>query len=180
MVASLRGNEFWVFGYGSLMWRPGFPVAEQRSAKVIGYHRKLCIYSYHYRGTPEKPGLVLGLDQGGSCAGLAMKVEASDSPQVLDYLRAREMISDVYFERLAEIEFEGGETAQALTYIANPENEQYVGNLSRDEELSYVRQGTGSVGPNADYVINTCRHLEEMGIEEQGLKWLVDQLEPNS
>lgn len=177
MVASLHGNDFWVFGYGSLMWRPGFPVAEARSAKIVGFHRKLCIYSHQYRGTPEKPGLVLGLEQGGFCVGLAMKVLASDSINVLDYLRAREMISDVYFERLAPIEFDDGEQTQALTYIANPKNPQYVCGLSRDDELRYVQQGSGSVGPNADYVINTCRHLRDMGIEEDGLEWLADKLE---
>jgi cation transport protein ChaC len=112
-------TELWVFGYGSLIWRPGFPFLERRPARLIGVHRSLCVYSWVHRGTPDHPGLVLGLDRGGTCRGLAFRVAASERDEVIAYLRAREQVTAVYLERVREVRFTDGSAAQALTYVVD-------------------------------------------------------------
>ena len=112
-------GEMWVFGYGSLMWRPGFAYAFRCKAALRGWRRSLCIYSHVYRGTPEKPGLVLGLDRGGACAGVAFRVEASLREPTLRYLRDREQATSVYLERTVPVTLESGERVNALTYVAD-------------------------------------------------------------
>ncbi|WP_029042312.1 gamma-glutamylcyclotransferase [Cucumibacter marinus] len=166
----------WVFGYGSLIWRPGFEFAAREPALLHGAHRQLCIYSFTHRGTPETPGLVLGLERGGSCRGVAFAVRQSDWPPVLDYLRARELQNNVYHERWRPIRLASGVTVPALTYLADPAHIQYAGHLPREEQLRLVRQGHGNAGPNRDYVINTAAHLSELGLKDPTLEWLSRKL----
>jgi cation transport protein ChaC len=169
-------EDLWVFAYGSLMWRPGFPFAERRLATLRGWRRSLCIYSHHYRGTPEQPGLVLGLDQGGVCAGVAFRVHASLRGSTIRYLREREQVTAVYIERIEPITLETGERVEALTYVADRLHPQYAGRLNRTTMLELVRAGKGTSGRNADYVIETNDHLLAIGARDRELDWLSRQL----
>jgi cation transport protein ChaC len=170
-------SDFWVFGYGSLMWRPGFDHVESSPARLVGAHRALCVYSWVHRGTREQPGLVLGLDHGGSCRGIAYRVAAEKRGAVIAYLRERELVTNVYREAWRVIRIDGEpRTATALTYLVDPQHEQYAGKLSRDVLLSLVRGGVGCSGVNADYVINTAAHLASLGLRDPVLEWLADEL----
>jgi len=172
-----RANEdLWVFGYGSLIWRPGFPYAGRCPALLRGWRRSLCVYSHVYRGTPERPGLVLGLDRGGACLGMAFRVDAANRESVIRYLRAREQVTAVYLERIAPIILESGERVLALTYVADRQHPQYAGRLERSRMLGIVQSGSGRSGRNAAYVTETCRHLLEMGVRDRDLEWLTAQL----
>jgi cation transport protein ChaC len=166
----------WIFGYGSLMWRPGFRFEERREARLYGYHRAFCVYSHVHRGTPERPGLVLGLTRGGSCRGMAYRVSDSVWAATIDYLRAREQATAVYLERELPVALEGGTRVQATTYLVDRTHHQYAGRLSLEEQLRLVRQGVGQSGPNPDYVESTVRHLEDMGIVEGPLHDLMAHL----
>ena len=171
-------GDLWVFGYGSLMWRPGFDVLERVPARLIGLHRALCVFSYVHRGTPEKPGLVLGLDRGGMCRGIAFRVAAAKRDSTIAYLRGREQVTSVYLEtmRRIELEDEARRQVRALTYIVDRGHVQYAGRLSVEQSLHYVRQGHGRSGQNRDYVIETVRALEALGYRESDLHLLADQL----
>src|SRR6266581_4946583 len=153
----LSKGELWVFGYGSLMWRPGFAFIEQVPARLIGEHRALCVYSYVHRGTPEKPGLVLGLDRGGACRGIAFRVAEQNRAATVAYLRAREQVTSVYREvmRSVWLENETRQRVSALAYIVDRGHVQYAGRLSLAEQLRHVRQGHGKSGANRDYVLAT-------------------------
>jgi cation transport protein ChaC len=166
------GEELWVFGYGSLMWRPGFAFAERQGAFVRGYHRSLCIYSHVHRGTKEQPGLVLGLDRGGSCKGVAFRVAAKASDATLAYLRAREQVTLVYREAVLPVRLVDGRIVEAVCYVADRTHFQYAGRLERDELARLVAQGVGLSGTNPDYVRNTHDHLAELSIRDETLEWL--------
>jgi cation transport protein ChaC len=170
--------ELWVFGYGSLMWRPGFEFAEQAPAALIGAHRSLCIYSFHHRGTIEKPGLVLGLDEGGACRGVAYRVHPEGRDLTLAYLREREQITDVYLEAHKPISLldGSGRNLEALCYVVDRKHPQYAGRLSIDTQARLVRSAIGRSGANIDYVLNTVRHLEEAGIDDVELMALAAKL----
>jgi glutathione-specific gamma-glutamylcyclotransferase len=172
-------ESFWVFGYGSLMWRPGFDYEERRSAVLNGLHRALCVYSHVHRGTPEKPGLVMGLDRGGSCRGVAFRVRQENWAQTLDYLRAREQVTMVYKEtrRRVRLDGEGERAVLAVTYVVDRGHHQYAGKLPLEKQLAYVLQGEGSSGRNPDYVLSTARHLTELGLHDPTLHWLAERLE---
>ncbi len=165
-------DDIWVFGYGSLIWRPGFAFAERHPATLRGYHRALCILSHVHRGTRERPGLVLGLDRGGACRGVAYRVAAADVVEVIAYLRAREQATAVYLERYAQVRLDDGRTVRALVYVADRGHEQYAGRLPQDELLRLVRQGVGVSGPNPDYVRQTHAHLVQLGVRDDMLAWL--------
>lgn len=169
-------GDLWVFGYGSLMWRPGFDFAERRKARIEGYHRALCIFSHVHRGTEEQPGLVLGLDYGGACAGVAFRVAAADREATIAYLRAREQITFVYREIMVRARLDDGRDVAALAYVADRGHSQYARYLSREDILRHVRQGVGQSGPNPDYVRSTYEHLNELGIEDEALGWIVARL----
>lgn len=159
-------DDFWVFGYGSLMWNPGFPFEERQRARLHGYRRALCISSNHYRGTDENPGLVLGLERGGSCHGVAFRVAAENHNQVMSYLRERELISNVYKERIVTVSLLDGRRANAVTYVADPMHVQYASGLTVDESARIICSAVGSAGRNVDYVFNTVQHLQDMGISD--------------
>ena len=164
-------QQRWIFGYGSLMWKPGFDFVSQAHARIRGYHRSLCIYSLHHRGTEEKPGLVLGLDRGGSCIGVAFEVAPVKWETTLSYLRAREQVSVVYVEALQTIELlDRGEKVEALLYVADRGHEQYAGKLSHDSLMKHVLQGVGEMGRCTDYVKSTLAHLKEMDIRDRTLE----------
>ncbi|WP_366556079.1 gamma-glutamylcyclotransferase [Aquibaculum sediminis] len=173
-----KDRDWWVFGYGSLMWNPGFPHHEGRSALLRGYHRRFCVFSLRYRGTPERPGLVLGLAPGGACRGMAFRVPASDGEEVLDYLWEREMVTGVYRPRWLRVDTPQG-PAHALSFVADPGHGQYC-RLNAESTAALIRQGVGQRGPCRDYLINTERHLREMGIRDRMLTRLIALLEePN-
>lgn len=165
--------DLWVFGYGSLMWHPGFHSAENLPALLHDYNRSLCIYSHVYRGTPDAPGLVLGLDHGGSCHGQAFRVAADSRAQVLEYLREREQVTGVYIEKWLEITLIDGRKVQALVYVADPAHIQYAGALSAEDMALIVGKACGQAGPNRDYVINTASHLLEMDIRDERLEAVI-------
>ncbi|WP_407521523.1 gamma-glutamylcyclotransferase [Methylobacterium oryzisoli] len=158
--------DLWVFGYGSLMWRPGFPVIERRPARLRGYHRALCVLSHVHRGTPERPGLVLGLDRGGSCRGVAFRVAEPEAAATLAYLREREQVTAVYVERVLGVNLDNGRRVSAVTYLVDRTHPQYAGRLPEPELLRLVRQGLGRSGANPDYVRNTHQHLVAMGVAD--------------
>ena len=163
-------GDFWVFGYGSLMWRPGFAHTETRRARLHGFHRSLCVWSHIYRGTRERQGLVLGLDRGGSCVGLAFRVPSELREEVLAYLRDRELVTSVYLERMLPIRLEGGESAVAVAYVVDRGHEQYAGALEEAEAARIVSGAVGQAGPNEDYVLNTIEHLKALGIRDHWLE----------
>jgi cation transport protein ChaC len=171
-------GELWVFGYGSLMWRPGFDFLERVPARLIGLHRALCVFSFVHRGTPEKPGLVLGLDRGGMCRGIAFRVAAAKREATIAYLRSREQVTSVYLETMRRIalEDEARRQVRALTYTVDRGHVQYAGRLSVAESVHYVRQGHGRSGNNRDYVVETVRALEALGYRESDLHLIAEQL----
>jgi cation transport protein ChaC len=163
-----KGRGFWVFGYGSLMWRPGFDFIEAWPALLRGYHRAFCIRSTHYRGTPEKPGLVLGLDRGGACRGRVFRIAADKAQQVARYLHERELITGVYEPRRCNVETPRGRV-MAVAYVADRGHREYVGKPSERRIVRMIRQGHGVSGSNRDYLAQTVRHLDELGIVEGAL-----------
>jgi cation transport protein ChaC len=163
-------DEFWVFGYGSLMWNPGFAFEERRIAFAHGFHRALCIRSFVHRGTVENPGLVLGLDRGGSCKGVAFRVAPAARESVVEYLRERELVTSVYLERHVPIRFGDGRRSSALTYVADRSHHQFVAGLTVDMAARAVAGAVGKSGPNPDYVRNTVAHLKELGIRDQWME----------
>lgn len=169
-------GDIWVFGYGSLMWNPGFPHLDTCEAMLHGWHRAFCVYSHRYRGTPEKPGLVLGLDSGGSCRGMALKVARSDAVDVLDYLWDREMVTGVYRPRLLKARA-GAESLPCHAFVVDRRHRQYAGGLAMDEMVRLIRQGVGSGGLNRDYLANTVRHLDEAGVSDGPLHRLLELVE---
>ena len=170
----LSKGDLWVFGYGSLMWRPGFEFIEQVPARLIGEHRALCVYSFDHRGTPEKPGLVLGLDRGGSCRGIAFRIAATRRPDTVDYLRSREQTTNVYREvmRSVWLEDEARRRVSALAYVVDRGHVQYAGRLTLAEQLRYVQQGHGRSGNNRDYVLATVKSIEAQGFRDAKLHQL--------
>ncbi len=169
-------GDIWIFGYGSLMWRPNFPFTEAAPALLGGYHRALCIYSTEYRGTWEQPGLVLGLDRGGSCRGRAMKVADKDADEVIAYLHEREMADRVYVAKWLPVALPAG-GVRAYAFVADRGHEKYITSLSEAEAVRLILQGRGKMGTCLDYVQNLVRHLDELGIPDGPLHRLVRQAE---
>ena len=178
MRNELGQKDLWVFGYGSLMWRPGFDFVEKAPAALIGAHRSLCIYSFHHRGTQDHPGLVLGLDEGGACRGIAFRVAPAHADATLSYLRDREQVTSVYVEKMKPVSLldGSGRELEALCYIADRAHPQYAGRLSLEAQAHLVRSAVGQAGANIDYLLNTVRHLEEAGIHDVELMALAQRL----
>ena len=169
--------EFWVFGYGSLLWKQGFPFAEEEHARLEGYTRSLCIHSHRHRGTPERPGLVLGLEPGGSCEGMAYRVEEAERVATIAYLREREMMNRVYLERMLPVRLlESGRELRCLAFVVDPTHPQYAGDMPPDEAARRIRGATGEGGPNDEYVVNTVRRLNDAGIRDERLEAIVARL----
>ncbi len=165
----------WVFGYGSLLWNPGFAPVEQVIATLPGYHRSFCMRSVHHRGTAEEPGLVLALDEaeGAHCTGVALAVAEAEQDEVLAYLRERELISSAYLERMLEVDLADGRRVAAVTYVIDPHHVQYCGGIALEEQAQVIARAVGGRGPNTEYLFNTSTHLRELGLEDADLDWLV-------
>jgi cation transport protein ChaC len=181
MTEQVSSAGLWVFGYGSLMWRPGFSYTEALPAMLKGAHRALCISSVHHRGTAERPGLVLGLAQGGACRGVAFAVSPGEEQKTIAYLREREQVTDVYVEayRIVRLLDGSGRVFRALTYLVDQKHAQYAGRLSLEEQEKRVRGAEGQSGLNVEYVLNTAKHLEEAGIHDAMLSALAARLARN-
>jgi cation transport protein ChaC len=166
----LPPGDLWVFGYGSVMWRPGFPHRERHKARVHGYHRALCVWSWAHRGTQARPGLVLGLDAGGSCLGMVFRVDAADKDAVADYLYSRELVVPGYPYRAVLLPLSvAGQAVRALSFVVDRKHPQYAGKLAPEAAARTVRHAVGKSGANTDYVASTVRHLDDLGIAESPL-----------
>lgn len=188
MTTDQDNRALWVFGYGSLMWRPGFSFDAQVHGLLRGSHRALCVYSVHHRGTPEQPGLVLGLDRGGACRGVAFRVTPGAEDDTIAYLREREQVSGVYVEAYRTVRLADGSgrpvrpvrPVRALTYLADTTHSQYAGKLDLEAQARIVRTCHGPLGANIDYVLNTVRHLEAFGLHDSRLFALAARLRAGS
>lgn len=169
------GDAFWVFAYGSLMWAPGFEYASRRRARLYGYRRALCVASCVYRGTVDSPGLVFGLDAGGSCVGRVFRVDKPDRLRVYDYLMEREMVRGTYRPLWLPVDTPEGRVT-ALCFVVDRGHEQYTPDLPESEVIDRVRRARGKRGSNIEYVVNTCGHLEELGIRLRELARIRDAL----
>ena len=174
------GHELWVFAYGSLMWRPGFAYEEARRALLTGYRRCFCLYSVYHRGTPKRLGMVLGLDRGGACEGMAYRVAAANVAAIRAYLRAREIVNGVYREAMLPVELDGepSQEVPALTFIVERAHPNYAERLPLAKQARLIRGARGLSGANVDYLVSTVRHLRELGIRERELERLVTMVGP--
>lgn len=175
-------EDLWVFAYGSLIWRPGFEYVERVPAHIIGLHRSLCVYSFDHRGTPERPGLVLGLDIGGACRGIAYRCSTRNRKATLDYLREREQTTFVYRETVRMTWLPGSpeRRVEAVCYVVDRGHAQYAGKLPHDRQLQIVRQAHGRSGNNRDYVLETVKSLEALNIIDHDLHVVAERLKAPS
>ena len=171
-------GPIWVFGYGSLLWNPGFQVAEQQIARLADYQRSFCMRSIHHRGTPEKQGLVLALDEnkGAYCDGLALKVAAEHTETTIAYLRERELISSAYLEEWITLNLADGRQVSAVAYVIDRNHEQYCGGITLEEQAQAIAHAVGGRGPNTEYLYATADHLNELGLNDDDLNWLVTRV----
>ena len=170
-------DEFWVFGYGSLMWNPGFDYEAREIVTLAGYHRALCIRSWVHRGTQDHPGLVLGLDRGGSCKGAAFRIGGEGRDETIAYLRERELVTNVYQERFLPIRFADGRRVIAMTYTADRHHPQYAPRMDVEDAARTCATSVGKSGHNADYVRNSVRHLVELGIRDHWMESVASRME---
>lgn len=170
-------TPLWVFGYGSLIWHPGFPVAERRIARLTGWRRSFCMLSIHHRGTVASPGLVLALDraEGAVCTGVAFRVAPGAEATALADLRERELVSSAYLEVTLPVETGEG-PLDALAYVIDPHHAQYCGGLTLEDQARIIASATGGRGPNCDYLWSTAQHLAELGISDPDLDWLAERV----
>jgi len=164
-------GDLWVFGYGSLMWNPGFSYQKSAPALLRGYHRAFCIYSHRHRGTPEQPGLVLGLNRGGACRGIAYRIAKHEVAKTIDELWVREMPRRVYMPRMLRVAV-GPESVHALAFVADPRHYAYASRLGVEQTAHLIAHGKGLRGPNVDYLHNTLHHLRELGVRDHALEHL--------
>jgi cation transport protein ChaC len=164
----------WVFGYGSLLWNPGFEVAETAIGTLPDYARSFCMRSIHHRGTVAEPGLVLALDEqvGEACEGVALRVSAGHEAKTLAYLRERELISSAYLEKNISVRLLDGRAVTALVYVIDEAHEQYCGGLPLEDQAQIIARAVGDRGPNTEYLYNTADHLRTVGLHDPALDWL--------
>ncbi|WP_299563607.1 gamma-glutamylcyclotransferase [uncultured Sulfitobacter sp.] len=170
--------SMWVFGYGSLLWNPGFEVAESVIGTLPGYARSFCMRSIHHRGTDVDPGLVLALDrqEGKACEGLALRVADGAEETTLAYLRERELISSAYVEKLITIQLADDRYVTALVYVIDESHNQYCGDLPLEEQAQIIARAVGGRGPNTEYLFNTFDHLVKVGLHDPALEWLANRV----
>jgi cation transport protein ChaC len=172
-----REGEHWVFGYGSLMWRPGFPWQERMVATLHGRRRAFCIYSVHHRGTPERPGLVLGLAPGGAARGVAYHVADAEWPEVYAYLREREQPTETYIEARRMVLLADGRRVEALTFLSDTHHPQWAGALSLERQAQLIAGATGLSGRNVDYLRDLVEHLRAEGVKDTAMERLLGMVE---
>lgn len=165
----------WVFGYGSLIWNPEIPYEGAEMARVHGFHRAFCIRSTRHRGTPAAPGVVLGLDRGGSCVGVAFRLHRATRRHAIERLYEREMQNRVYIPTLVGATLHDGRQIRALAFVANRDSDAYQ-RLTETEILGRLSGCHGGRGANRDYAINTWRALQERGVHDARLARLAHQL----
>ena len=170
-------SERWVFGYGSLMWRPGFPYQERRAATLHGRRRSFCIYSVHHRGTYQRPGLVLGLAPGGACRGAAYRVAEGEWAEVYAYLLEREQPTETYIEARRAVRLAGGARGEALVFLSDVRHPQWAGALSLERQAELIAGATGLSGRNVDYLRDLVEHLREMRVRDAGMERLLRLVE---
>jgi cation transport protein ChaC len=171
------GGSHWVFGYGSLIWNPGFPFRSAQLGLLRGAHRSLSIISHHHRGTRDTPGLVFGLTRGGSCRGMVFEVGVEAWSEVRSYLDGRELVTSVYRDVWRPVTLADGRRVTALTYVVDEAHEQFAGQLTIEQQLAMIRAGVGISGRNVDYVLNTAERLTQLGIRDKALIALARQLQ---
>lgn len=175
MAALPPGQDIWIYGYGSLIWRPEFDYTERRHALLHGYHRALCLWSRVNRGTPEKPGLVFGLDIGGSCRGVAFRIDSGSAPDIMEALWRREMPSGAYIPRWLNCRTDSG-SILALAFVMNRDTDAYVRGLPQEHLIQIVRSAHGSYGPCIEYVLETADALQQHNITDKRLSALTHNL----
>jgi len=170
----MEKDGFWVFGYGSLIWQPGFTHDARLIARLDGFARSFCMRSIHHRGTSAAPGLVLALDveAGAEARGGALRVPPEHGAATLGYLRERELVSSAYLEQMHEITLSDQRRVKALCYVVDPAHVQYCGHLTLEQQATIIARASGGRGPNDEYLYNTARHLRDLGIEDRQLDWL--------
>jgi len=171
-------TPLWVFGYGSLVWNPGFAWSARQIARLDGFHRSFCMRSIHHRGTVEDPGLVLALDaaEGGQCAGVAFEIAPQIAEETLEYLRARELISVAYLETWQTVALADGRQVEAVVYVIDRAHGQYCGGLSLEDQARIIARAVGGRGPNCEYLHQTAAHLADLGLADAELDWLSNRV----
>lgn len=174
----MNASSVWVFGYGSLIWAPGFAYQSRQIARLDGYRRSFCMRSIHHRGTVDQPGLVLALDavRQGACEGVAFEIPGRIAEESLEYLRARELISAAYLETRAPVHLQEGRQVEAVTYVIDRAHDQYCAGLSLEDQARIIAGAVGGRGPNSAYLFNTAAHLAELGLRDPELDWLADRV----
>lgn len=171
-------QSFWVFGYGSLIWDPGFAWSSRALARLEGFHRSFCMRSVHHRGTLDEPGLVLALDAAAdaACQGIAFEIAPQIAEETLEYLRARELISAAYLETVQTVTLSTGTQIEALVYVIDRAHWQYCGDLPLEEQATIIARARGGRGANRDYLYQTAEHLAELGLADPDLEWLATRV----
>jgi len=169
-LAGLPAGGLWVFGYGSLMWAPRFSHSQSATGRAHGYHRALCILSSRYRGTPERPGLVVGLCRGGSCWGMAFRIPAAKVRRTLAVLWRREMLNNVYIPTMVSVAIGRRRRVRALAFVADTAHRQFVRELDLHGRARLVAQGVGQRGRCVDYIRNTLEHMAALGLRDPHLE----------
>jgi glutathione-specific gamma-glutamylcyclotransferase len=167
----------WVFGYGSLMWRPDFAFVERRGALLQGRRRAFCIYSVHHRGTPARPGLVLGLAPGGSVRGVAYRIADGDWPEVYAYLLEREQPTETYVEAMVRVRLDDGRRIAAVAFLSDPHHPQWAGDLGLDAQADLIDGASGLSGRNIDYLRDLVEHLRAAGVNDRAMERLLVMVE---
>jgi Uncharacterized protein involved in cation transport len=171
-------RPLWVFGYGSLVWNPGFAWTGRHLAVLKGYRRSFCMLSIHHRGTEERPGLVLALDaaEGAECHGVAFEIAPEIAEETLEYLRARELISAAYLEEIHPLTLRDGREVEAVVYVIDRAHGQYCGGLTLEDQAQRIAGAVGGRGPNCEYLHQTSAHLAALGLPDPELEWLSDRV----
>ena len=171
-------HALWIFGYGSLVWNPGFAWSSRHVAELAGFRRSFCMLSIHHRGTEDRPGLVLALDaaEGARCKGVAFEVPGEIAEETLEYLRARELISAAYLEQVETLTLEDGRQVQAVVYVIDRAHWQYCGAMTLEDQARRIAGAVGGRGPNSEYLHQTAAHLAALGLPDDELEWLSDRV----
>jgi cation transport protein ChaC len=168
-------EDLWVFGYGSLIWNPAFHYVEKRPVLLQGWHRRFCLKMYLGRGTPETPGIMLALDRGGACKGVAFRIAADKIREELNLLWQREMYGGAYLARWVNL-CDGKERLRGVTFVINREHPRYLKELSVEQTAALISTGCGALGTCQEYLENTVQHLKELGLRDTGLSRIVAAL----